>query len=538
MAQAEQCSLACSGGKCGKLQQVKGYNMAGERIASLCANHGKKYVRLERKQVGAGAACLEESLGAAGQAPARAAAATAASGDGGSGGSDDDADYRQWNATTVPLHATSAAARHVERLDMKKLQRFEAETKTLKVPVQGMGKDEHNAIRRGERKRKREREVGWDNLGGEAIAPASEVEETPHLAHTAAAATSAAVTASDGACVISTNATDTDADRALALAGRTLNDEGEGIEMVDVEMGDASDDAPRPRQQRRLPRDSDDEPDPTATPTGTDAGAAAGPSGAARGRASPGAAARQDAASAVLTAVQAASTAGGQAGTSQPSGSQLPAAHAADGRHDAMLHRVANGEGGIMRQIVQHEQDRVMAAAVADTAVSRPSGPPWGDVLAQHGLPAGAASSSRSAAGPSGAGNPPPPSHARPAPPPNSIYHAPQVPSFAEGGGGKGGRGGGGRGGLGGAGTGRGRGGGRQQASVAVLLRQVPGHRPRLHGFNIQPTQGENGRLRGGVADSIVRGMVCGAWAAETGIPVLADAGATFSHRSAQVRPT
>ena len=325
-------------------------------------------------------------------------------------------------------------------------------------------------------------------------------------------------------------------DARAGPAWRTLNDEGEGIEMDDVEMDDASEDAPRPRQPRRLPLDSDEETDPTPTSAGS--GAAAGSSGAARGRASRGAAARQVAAQAVPTAVHAASSAGGQAGTSPPSGSQLRAADATDGRHDAMLHRVANGEGGVMRQIVQHEQDRAMAAAMAETAVSRPSRPLWDDVLAQHGLPAGAAPSSRSAAGPSGAGIPPPPSHARPAPPPNSIYHAPQVPGFAEGGGGKGGRGGGGRGGLGGAGTGRGKGGGRQQASLAALLRQVLGHRPRLHGFNIQPAQGENGRLRGGVADSIVRGMVCGAWAAETGVPVLADAGTTFSHRSAQVLPS
>ena len=55
---------------------------AGELIASLCANHGKKYAGLERKQVGAGAAWLEELLGADGQAHARAAAATAASIDG------------------------------------------------------------------------------------------------------------------------------------------------------------------------------------------------------------------------------------------------------------------------------------------------------------------------------------------------------------------------------------------------------------------------------------------------------------------------
>ena len=102
--------------------------------------------------------------------------------------------------------------------------------------------DERNAIRQAARKRKREREVGpldsWDNLGGDAVvAPAarsdaavaiapcfttshatgasstlasavpllpatSPVEETPHLAHTAAIATSAAVTASDAdACV-------------------------------------------------------------------------------------------------------------------------------------------------------------------------------------------------------------------------------------------------------------------------------------------------------------------------------------------------
>jgi len=319
------------------------------------------------------------------------------------------------------------------------------------------------------------------------------------------------------------------------LAWRTLNDEGEGIEMDDVEMDDASDDAPRPRQPRRVPPDSDEETDPTPTSAGS--GAAAGSSGAAKGRASRGAAARQVAAQAVLTAVHTASSVGAQAGTSQPSGSQRRAEDAADGRHDAMLHRVANGEGGVMRQIVQPEQDRAMAESVAETAVSRPSRSLWDDVLTQHGLPAGAAPSSRSASGPSGAVIPPPPSHARPAPPPDSIYHAPG-PGFAEGGGGKGGRGGGGRGGLGGAGTGRGRGGGRQQASLAVLLRQVLGHRPRLHGFNIQPAQGENGRLRGGVADSIVRGLVCGAWAAETGIPVLADAGTTFSHRSAQVLPS
>ena len=164
-------------------------------------------------------------------------------------------------------------------------------------------------------------------------------------------------------------------------AWRTLNDEGEGSEMDDVEMTDAPDHAPRPRQPRRLPPDSDEETVPT--PTGAGSGAAADSSGAAQGRARRGAAARQVAAQAVLTAMHAASSEGGQAGTSQPSGSQLPAAHAADGRHDAMLHRVTNGEGGIMRQIVQHEQDRVMAAAVADTAVSRPSGPSWGDVLGQ-----------------------------------------------------------------------------------------------------------------------------------------------------------